>query len=101
MKKSLILVTSILLVLTFNTASAGCFGSVVNGACIGTEVDDSESTDYQGSSGARYQYDMSDPSDRTEYSVDLDAQRRDQMSVDPGRSIDRGIGQYGGGVYDD
>ena len=91
---------SILLILTFNTASAGCVGSVVNDTCYGTE-DGSESTGYQGSSGSSYQYDMSDPGDRTEYSVDLDAQRRDQMNVDPGRNIDRGMGQYGGGIYDD
>ena len=56
---------------------------------------------YQGSSGNTYQYDMSNPVDRNSYSIDLDAQRRDSMSVDPTRSMDRSMGQYGGGIYDD
>jgi len=43
---------------------------------------------------------MSNPSDRIDYSVDVDAQRRDQMNVDPSRSLDQGLGQYGGGIYD-
>jgi len=55
---------------------------------------------YEGSSGARYQYDMSNPSDRLNYGVDLDAQMRDQLSVDPSRGLDRGLGQFGGGIYD-
>ena len=43
---------------------------------------------------------MSNPSDRLNYGVDLDAQMRDQLSVDPSRSLDRGLGQFGGGIYD-
>ena len=56
---------------------------------------------YQGSSGARYQYDLSNPADRGRYSIDLDAQRRDQLSVDVGRSQDLLRGQYGGGLIDE
>ncbi|MCE6967425.1 hypothetical protein [Cereibacter sphaeroides] len=44
---------------------------------------------------------MSNPSDRNSYSVDLDAQRRDDMSLDLGRSLDSGLGQIGGGINDD
>jgi hypothetical protein len=100
MKKSLIVVGSTLLALSVNTASARCIGPVVNGNCLGTEVYGSDSSGYQGSSGSNYQYDMSNPNDRNSYSIDLDAQRRDQMNLDPGRSLDRGMGQYGGGIYD-
>jgi hypothetical protein len=56
---------------------------------------------YEGSSGSKYQYDLSDLGDKLDYSLDLDAQRRDDMSLDLGRNLDRGIGQYGGGIYDD
>ena len=102
MKKSLILVCSTLLTLSINTASARCVGSVVNGNCYGSEVYGSDSNGYQGqgSSSSNYQYDMSNSSDRNSYNIDLDAQRRDQMSLDSGRSLDRGTGQYGGGIYD-
>lgn len=63
--------------------------------------DNNSSNSYQGFSGNTYQYDMSNPVDRNSYSIDLDAQRRDSMSVDPTRSMDRSMGQYGGGIYDD
>jgi hypothetical protein len=33
--------------------------------------------------------------------VDVDAQMRDQLSVDPSRSLDQSLGEYGGGIYDD
>jgi hypothetical protein len=59
-----------------------------------------DSSDYKGSSGSIYQYDMNNPSDRNSYSTDLNAQRRDQMSLDSGKSLDKGMGQYGGGIYD-
>lgn len=54
---------------------------------------------YQGASGARYQYDLSNPADRDRYSVDLGAQRRDMVDgqLDVGRQPDRLRGQYGGG----
>jgi hypothetical protein len=35
-----------------------------------------------------------------DYSVDLDAQMRDQLSVDPNRNLDRGMNEYGGGIYE-
>lgn len=54
---------------------------------------------YQSSSGTKYQYDMSNPSDRLNYSIDLDAQMRDKQSIDINRNLDTGIGQYGGGIY--
>jgi len=56
---------------------------------------------YESTTGTRYQYDMSDPSDRVDYGVDIDAQMRDQLSVDPSRNLDQGLGEYGGGIYDD
>lgn len=55
---------------------------------------------YESSFGNKYQYDMSDPSDRIDYSIDVDAQMRDRLSVEPSRDLDRGLGQYGGGIYD-
>lgn len=51
---------------------------------------------YRGNSGARYQYDLSDPNDLIQYSFDVDAQLRD--SIDPRVEIDRFAGQYGGGI---
>jgi hypothetical protein len=56
---------------------------------------------YESNSGSRYQYDLSDPGDSIEYSTDLDAQRRDQMNINPRKDLDRKSGQYGGGIYDD
>lgn len=56
---------------------------------------------FQGSSGARYQYDLNNGPDRDRYSIDLDAQRRDQMRVDIGRDQDRLRGQRGGGFLND
>ena len=62
---------------------------------------DNSNSSYESSSGTKYQYDMSNPSDRNDYSIDLDAQRRDQMSINPSRNFDKDINQYGGGIYDD
>ena len=39
---------------------------------------------------------MNDPGDSVNYGVDVDAQMRDQLSVEPGRNIDSGLGQTGG-----
>jgi hypothetical protein len=61
---------------------------------VGTDSSDSG---YQGSSGARYQYDMGNAADRVRYGADPVAQLRDQIAVDPGRNVDRSTGQYGGG----
>lgn len=55
---------------------------------------------YEGSSGTKYKYDLSDPSDRIDYSMDLDAQMNDSLNVNPGVGLDRGMGQYGGGIED-
>jgi hypothetical protein len=95
------------LVLCFSAYSyAGCVGPVVNGQCMsGTEVrgydNGSNNSGYESNSGTKYEYDLNDSSDRTRYSTDLDAQRRDKMSLDTGRDSDQHSGQYGGGVYDD
>ena len=106
MKTILILISLLSLATVINTASARCIGPVVNGECLGTEVygsDDDDSTDKQhrGSSGSSYQYDLNDPIDQNAYSLDLDAQRRDQMSTDPGKKLDEKSGQSGGGILDD
>ena len=55
---------------------------------------------YESSSGTRYKYDLSNPSDRIEYEVDIDAQIKDRtyMPTNPDVKIDRGLNQYGGGV---
>lgn len=54
---------------------------------------------YQSSTGTNYQYDLSTPGGEIGYSVDPAAQIRDSISVSPSRSIDKGLGQYGGGIY--
>jgi len=94
------------LVISFgaSTSFAGCIGTVVMGKCTGTEIDNvgtPEPRGYESNSGARYEYDMSDPSDQIEYQYDYDAQRRDQMNRNnPSRQLDRDSGEYGGGFYD-
>lgn len=62
------------------------------------EQRESQNYPYRGASGTQYQYDLSKPSDQIRYGVDPAAQLRDGISVDPGRAIDRGIGQQGGGI---
>ena len=83
---------------------ARCVGAVVNGVCHGTEVqglsDDREER-YESNTGTSYQYNLSNPADRNRYSIDLDAQRRDQMNLNPRKEMDRQSGQYGGGIYND
>ena len=96
MKKSAILIGSVILALGVNTASARCYGY----GCTDRDSYGADNGGYEGYSGSRYQYDLSDPGDRIDYSIDIDAQHRDRMSVDPGRSLDRDLGQYGGGIYD-
>ena len=82
---------------------ARCVGPVVNGQCLGTMVpgtSDTQNTDrYRSNTGTDYQYNLGNPSDRNRYSIDLDAQRRDQMNTNPRRDIDRQSGQFGGGIY--
>jgi len=106
MKKTLILIGLLSIVVSTGIVSARCVGPVVNGECLGTEVygsddDDSSEGRYTGTSGSSYQYDLNDPKERNAYSIDLDAQRRDQMSTDPGKILDEKNGQRGGGIYDD
>ena len=75
---------------------------------IDVSVDDSSTSIYSSPSnrgytsttGNRYEYDLSDPGDRVEYGVDVSAQLRDEISVNPTREIDRGLGEHGGGIYD-
>ena len=96
MKKSIIVCGAILATLHISNASARCIGSVINGKCYGSEVSGSDdSSSYTGSSGLKYQYDLNNPADRSRYSTDLNAQRRDQMSIEPSRTMDRGLGQLG------
>lgn len=52
---------------------------------------------YEGMSGQRYQYDLSDPVDRLDYKYDFDAQLRDRINPDPGIRMDQRMRQYGGG----
>ena len=85
-----------------STAEAGCVGVVINGNCQGADLGNNYSggSNYEGSSGQQYQYDMSNANDRINYSTDLDAQRRDSYnSGNPNTFIDKSTGQYGGGVY--
>ena len=56
---------------------------------------------YESSFGNRYEYDLSDPSDRVMYEVDPSAQLRDSIDVNPIRDVERSVGEYGGGVLDD
>lgn len=55
---------------------------------------------YKGSSGTKYKYDLSKPGDRMKYGVDPGAQIKDEiyMPIKLGVTIDRVLGQYGGGV---
>jgi len=104
MKKILLLVVLLSLMIGTGIVSARCVGPVVNGECLGTEVygsdaDDSKDGHYRGSSGSSYQYDLNKPKDRNDYGFDIDAQRRDQMSSDPGKTLDEKSGQSGGGIY--
>ena len=61
--------------------------------------DSNNDANYESSSGNQYKYDLSVPSDRLEYSVDVGAQLDD--SVDPSVGLDRSMGEYGGGIVDD
>ena len=43
--------------------------------------DNNSNNSYKSDFGTSYQYDLSDPGDRVDYSVDVDAQMRDSISV--------------------
>jgi len=56
---------------------------------------------FESSFGNRYEYDLSDPSDRVMYEVDPAAQLRDSTDVNPVRELERDLGEHGGGVLVD
>lgn len=49
---------------------------------------------YADSIGNKYQYDLTDPSDQLSYKIDVDAQMRDQLSLNLTRD------KNGGGIYE-
>lgn len=69
---------------------------VLGGSCLPGEAGEMGSTGennlYRGSSGALYNYDLSNPSDQLRYSVDPGAQLRNSINVDPRVEIDRSLG---------
>ncbi len=99
--KTINILLSSVLIFSAGFASAGCIGPVVNGKCLGASVDgyNSGSDSYEGSSGSTYQYDLNNGTDSNRYSLDLDAQRRDQMDNSIDSMQDRLHGQNGGGIY--
>lgn len=107
-KPACYLFISLMATVVANTVHAICVGPTVMGQCMsGTYVqgydsgrssgNTNSSSGYQGSTGAQYQYDMSNPVDRNRYSTDISAQRRDQVEGYVDRTQDRSRGQYGGG----
>jgi len=53
---------------------------------------------YKSYTGQKYQYDLSNPSDKLRYDVDPSAQLRDSINPSPRIDLDRDMGQYGGGA---
>lgn len=49
---------------------------------------------YEGLSGTKYQYDLSNPMDQQAYDLDLDAQMRDKLSLNLHRKLENGGGIY-------
>lgn len=49
---------------------------------------------YEGLSGTKYQYDLSNPVDRSAYQLDLAAQTRDKLSLNLSRTLENGGGIY-------
>ena len=70
---------------------------------MGKSQTNNQSSGYQGSSGQRYQYDMSNGNDRLRYSTDVGAQQRDNnynmYNTNGNVQKDKNNGQYGGGLY--
>lgn len=54
-------------------------------------------TEYKSRLGNTYKYDLSRPSDQLKYQLDVGSQLRDQLDVDPRRTLERDLGQYGAG----
>lgn len=101
MKKLTLAVGAGLLLALASAAHANCVGPVVMGNCLsGTEVRGYGSDNNSDNSSSRrsYDYNLNNPADRSRYSTDLDAQRRDR-GIDGyvNRTLDQGRGQYGGG----
>lgn len=55
---------------------------------------------YKGTSRQEYQYNLSDPMDKLNYDLDLKAKMNDELyaPITPNVDLDRGLGQYGGGM---
>lgn len=72
---------------------------------VGRSQTNNQPSGYQGNSGNRYQYDMSNGNDRAAYSTDTGAQQRDYYNnmydTSGNRQLDTSYGQYGGGIYND
>jgi hypothetical protein len=90
----------------FSLRTALAFIAILIAFAVGGELEaraedlgmGSTSPTYRGSSGALYNYDLSNPSDQLRYSVDPGAQLRDSINVDPRIELDRSLRQYGAGV---
>lgn len=109
MKKYIFSFSVGLLTCSINLAHAGCVGPVVSGKCLtntnipGYGSDSNRNNMYESASGNKYEYNLNNPVDQNRYSIDLDAQRRDQMqgSINTRRKQDQLQGQYGGGLLQD
>jgi len=60
--------------------------------------DDSSDYQYESSTGTKYEYDLSDPSDQIMYDVDPSAKLMDSINPDPMIDLDRNLNEYGGGA---
>jgi len=75
---------------------------VILAACTFIAARENDNDDaYEGPSGKRYEYDLSDPVDQIMYEVDPAAKIRDSVDPDPRRDLDRDLGRPGGGALDD
>ena len=88
MKNQLLSITSLILAATVPTVFAG----------EPYDRNGEPNYQYRSSTGTQYQYDRSNPRDEVRYEVDVKAQMRDELSVDPRREIDQSLGQSGGGI---
>lgn len=57
----------------------------------------SQNSNYTSSFGSNYQYDLNNQSDKLQYSIDVGAQLRDSININPNRQLESGLGQKGGG----
>lgn len=72
------------------------FGLLVSSFCFEAFAND---YNYQGHSGTKYKYDLSNPMDKVQYDIDVNTQMKDKLNDwKPGVQLDRGMGQYGGGI---